>query len=371
MQQNIIYILVIVTIGIYLFYRHRNKSKNNPLKSKSGTTPVLNRFAKDLTRLAKEGKIDPVIGRGKEIKRVIQILSRRKKNNPVLIGPPGVGKTAIVEGLALEIVKKRVPREILKKRVLALDLVGMMAGTKYRGEFEQRLKAITHEVELAERNIIIFIDELHILAEARGSEGAIATSDILKPALARGTLQAVGATTPNEYNQYIRKDLTLERRFQPIKINEPTVKITIEILKGLRPIYEDYHQEKITDNALIAATNFSNKYISNRYLPDKAIDLIDEASAKVKLGLVYLPDRIIKLNKEIGKMKYLLENQKGKELTVLKQKKVSKEIKKRQEKIKLLTSTQQLQKTKQPIVGAKEIKEIVSEWIDLPIEKII
>jgi ATP-dependent Clp protease ATP-binding subunit ClpC len=365
-MQYIKYILIAALVVASILYYYRNKLKIGIKKSTGGGISTLSRFSKDLTQLAKEGKIDPAIGRTKEITRVIQVLSRRKKNNPVLIGPPGVGKTAIAEGLALEIVNGHVPEAILGKRVLTLDLVGMMAGTKYRGEFEQRLKTITREIESAERNIIVFIDELHILAETRGTEGAIATSDILKPALARGALQAIGATTPQEYEQYIKPDLTLERRFQPVKIGEPTIKVTIEILKGLRKIYEDYHKVKITDDALIAAAGFS-KYIKNRYLPDKAIDLIDEASARVRLGLVCMPARVIRLAKQVKD----LEKKKKKISSARRKAEIDEKIKKCQAKMKIFKAACEGKKIQQPIVTIEEIKEIISEWIDVPIEKIV
>ncbi|GFN22822.1 ATP-dependent Clp protease ATP-binding subunit [Thermanaeromonas sp. C210] len=251
-------------------------------------TPVLDQFSRDLTALAQEGKLDPVIGREKEIERVVQILSRRTKNNPVLIGDPGVGKTAIVEGLAQRIVQGQVPEILRGKRVVALDMSGMVAGTKYRGEFEERFKRVLEEVRAA-GNIILFIDELHTLIGAGAAEGAIDAANILKPALARGEMQTIGATTIDEYRKHIEKDAALERRFQPVMVEEPTVEETIEILKGLRDRYEAHHRVKITDEALEAAARLSDRYITDRYLPDKAIDLIDEAASRVRLALYTAP----------------------------------------------------------------------------------
>lgn len=246
---------------------------------------VLARYSRDLTALAHLNKLDPVIGREKEIARVIQILSRRTKNNPVLIGNAGVGKTAIVEGLAEAIDKKKVPPPLYGKRVLALDLSGILAGTKYRGEFEQRLKQITNEIVNAQRSIILFIDEIHTLAEAGEAEGAIDADDILKPLLARGELQVVGATTHEEYDKYIRRDKTLDRRLQPILVAEPTTKQTRAILEGIRSVYEDYHQVKISDQAIEEAIKATDRII-NRSYPDKAIDALDEACSKVRIDTV-------------------------------------------------------------------------------------
>jgi ATP-dependent Clp protease ATP-binding subunit ClpC len=306
------FILLIIGLGA-LYYFWSQKQKNKTIGSEK--TPTLDHFSKDLTLLAKKGELDPVINRENEIRRVIQILSRKKKNNPVLIGPPGVGKTAIVEGLALKIAQGKVPEILKKKRVLNLDLTGLMSGTKYRGEFEKRLQAITNEIKAAKRNIIVFIDELHVLAETRGTEGALAASDMLKPSLAAGQLQAIGATTPEEYERYIKKDLTLERRFQIVPVKKPTIKDAIEILKGVQKAYENYHKVKISDKAISTSVILSDKYIKDRFLPDKAIDLIDEACAKERLEV--------------------LDNPKH-----------------------------------SPIVTEKDIKEIISSWVDLPVEEI-
>ena len=240
-------------------------------------TPTLDAYGRDLTMLARENKLDPVIGRANEIERVIQILSRRTKNNPALIGEPGVGKTAIAEGLAQRVIKGEIPEPLRDRRVITLDLAGLVAGTKYRGEFEERMKRVMDEIRGAAGEIILFIDELHTLVGAGAAEGAIDASNIIKPALARGELQCIGATTLNEFRKHIEKDSALERRFQPVMVGEPTVEETIEILKGLRDRYEAHHKVTITDEALAAAAKLSDRYISDRFLPDKAVDLIDEA----------------------------------------------------------------------------------------------
>src|SRR5437867_2865466 len=250
---------------------------------------ALAKYARDLTELARRGKLDPVIGRDEEIRRVIQVLSRRTKNNPVLIGEPGVGKTAIVEGLAQRVVAGDVPESLKRKRIVALDLGAMVAGTKYRGEFEDRLKAVLKEIEEAGGEIILFIDELHTLVGAGGAEGAIDASNMLKPALARGDLRCIGATTLNEYQKYIEKDKALERRFQKTYVGEPTVEDTIAILRGLKERYEIHHGVKIKDSAILAAAMLSHRYITDRFLPDKAIDLIDEAAASLRMQIDSLP----------------------------------------------------------------------------------
>lgn len=251
---------------------------------------ALEKFGRDLTKAAKNGEIDPVIGREKEIKRVIQILSRRTKNNPVLIGEPGVGKTAVAEGLALEIANGNVPEILRDKKVVSLDLTGMIAGAKYRGDFEERIKSAIDEVKKS-KDTILFIDELHTIVGAGSAEGSADAANILKPSLARGDFQVIGATTINEYRKYIEKDAALERRFQPVKVGEPTKEQAVEILKGLRDSYEAHHKVRITNEAIEAAVNLSSRYIADRYLPDKAIDLIDEGASKVKLkGLTSPPD---------------------------------------------------------------------------------
>jgi len=270
-------ILIFIVLGVIIFwlFKENRKVKTN--------FKVLELYSKDLTALAKEQKLDPVIGRDHEINRVIQILTRRTKNNPVLIGQSGVGKTAIVEGLANEIASSHVTAPLQGKRVLSLDLSGLVAGTKYRGEFEKRLKSLVDEIIAAQRKIILFIDELHTLAEAGQATGAIDAADILKPALARGELQVIGATTMEEYKKYVEHDKTLERRFQPIMIEEPSEEQTLEILKGIKSRYENHHQLIISEGALVKAVELSGQYLNNRVFPDKAIDLMDESCAKVKL----------------------------------------------------------------------------------------
>ncbi|MGN0481528.1 MAG: ATP-dependent Clp protease ATP-binding subunit [Lachnospiraceae bacterium] len=283
--------------------KHKNDLSDSKEKTKKS---MLEQYSRDLTDMAKRGMLDPVIGREREIGRVVQILSRRNKNNPCLIGEPGVGKTAIVEGLAKKIVEDDVPETIAGKRVLTLDLAAMIAGSKYRGEFEERIKKLIAEVK-DDGNVLLFLDELHTIIGAGGAEGAIDASNILKPSLARGEIQLIGATTIEEYRKHIEKDAALERRFQPVKIEEPTDVQTLDILKGLRPNYETHHKVKITDAALLAAVNMSKRYINDRYLPDKAIDLIDEAASKAKLMKTIQPAELKKLSEEVNIMESQLE----------------------------------------------------------------
>src|SRR6266568_4420773 len=264
---------------------------------------ALAKYARDLTDLARQGKLDPVIGRDDEIRRTIQVLSRRTKNNPVLIGEPGVGKTAIVEGLALRIVNGDVPDSLKDKRLLVLDLGALIAGAKYRGEFEERLKAVLQEVTSADGNFILFIDEMHTLIGAGKADGAMDASNLLKPALARGELHCIGATTLDEYRKHVEKDAALARRFQPIFVSEPTVEDTISILRGLKDKYEQHHGVRITDSALVAATTLSNRYITDRFLPDKAIDLMDEASARLKMQVDSKPEELDSIDREVIRLK--------------------------------------------------------------------
>ncbi|ATO49534.1 ATP-dependent Clp protease ATP-binding subunit [Brevibacillus laterosporus] len=335
----------------------------------SANTPTLDGLARDLTTIAKEGSLDPVIGRQKEIERVIQVLSRRTKNNPVLIGEPGVGKTAIAEGLAQKIVNNEIPETLRDKRVMTLDMGTVVAGTKYRGEFEDRLKKIMDEIRQA-GNIILFIDELHTLIGAGGAEGAIDASNILKPALARGELQCVGATTLDEYRKYIEKDAALERRFQPIQVDEPTPEDAIKILSGLRDRYEAHHRVKITDEAIDQAVKLSDRYISDRFLPDKAIDLIDEAASKVRLQSFTVPPNLKELEvrlEEVRKEKdAAVQSQEFEEAAALR----DKEQKLREE----LDSTKKDWKERQGKlnmeVTPEDIAHVVANWTGIPVLKL-
>ena len=276
-------LVIAVMLLAIIFFMWKKGSVAGPYHINGGSTPTLSQYSRDLTQMAREGKLDPVIGRAEEIERVIQVLSRRTKNNPVLVGKSGVGKTAIAEGLAQVIADKKVPKSLLSKRVLALDLTGIIAGTKYRGEFEKRIKQIADEITAAKRSIILFIDEIHTLAEAGGAEGAIDADDILKPALARGDLQVIGATTAEEYKQFIKKDVTLDRRLHPILIDEPTEQETIAILEGIKRKYEQFHKVNITHEAILAAVHLAQQHIKDKSFPDKAIDLMDEAASKVSI----------------------------------------------------------------------------------------
>jgi len=332
-------------------------------------TATLDQFSRDLSGMARQDKLDPVVGREKEIERVIQILSRRTKNNPVLIGEPGVGKTAIVEGLAQRIVSGNIPEVLLDKRVVTLDMASMVAGTKYRGEFEERLKKAIDEI-INSTNIIVFIDELHTIIGAGAAEGAIDAANILKPALARGELQCIGATTLDEYRKYIEKDPALERRFQPVKVEEPTVEETTEILKGLRDKYEAHHRVRITDEALEAASRLSDRYITDRFLPDKAIDLVDEASSRVKLKAYTAPPDIKQVEKhleEIRKEKEAaINNQEFEKAAQLR----DKEHGLKQELETTRESWKQQQGGRDLTVGEEDIAQIVSLWTGVPVIKL-
>ena len=269
---------------------------------------ALEKYGRDLTRAAADGKLDPVIGRDDEIRRVIQVLSRRTKNNPVLIGEPGVGKTAIAEGLAQRIVSGDVPEGLKDRRVVALDIGALIAGAKYRGEFEDRLKAVLKEVQDAGGNVVLFIDELHTIVGAGASEGAVDAANLLKPMLARGELRAVGATTLDEYRKYIEKDAALERRFQPVFVEEPSVEDTIAILRGLKGKYEVHHKVRITDSALVAAATLSDRYITDRFLPDKAIDLVDEAASRIRMEIDSKPIEIDEVDRHILQLEIELQS---------------------------------------------------------------
>lgn len=338
-------------------------------KGGASNTPGLDRYSRDLTALAQEDKLDPVVGREKEIERVVQILSRRTKNNPVLIGEPGVGKTAIAEGLAQRIVSGNVQEILLNKRVVTLDLPSMVAGTKYRGEFEERIKKAVEEIIKA-GNIIVFIDELHTIIGAGAAEGAIDAANILKPALARGELQCIGATTLDEYRKHIERDPALERRFQQIKVSEPTVDETIEILKGLRDKYEAHHRVRITDDALKAAARLSDRYITDRFLPDKAIDLIDEASSRVRLQAFTAPPGIKKMEK------HLEETSKEKEAAINNQEyEKAAQLRDQEQQIKkdldAMKETWKTQKRgEELVVGEEDISQIVSSWTGVPVKKL-
>ncbi len=332
--------------------------------------PALTQFGRDLTQESKEGKLDPIIDREKEIDRVIRILSRRTKNNPALIGDPGVGKTAIVEGLAQRIISGDVPEVLKDKQVIALDLAGMVAGTKYRGEFEARVKRVLDEIIKKSRKIILFIDELHTLVGAGAAEGAIDAANILKPALAKGELQVVGATTLDEYRKNVEKDPALERRFQPVMVNEPSVELTIEILKGIKDKYEAHHRVKIPDIAIEAAANLSHRYISDRFLPDKAIDLMDEAAAKVRLKLISAPLELRESEKDLEKVKKEKEaalNKQDYEKAGARRDKIQ-ELEK---KVKEIREKWEAERGKaKASITEDDIAEIVSDWTGIPVVKL-
>lgn len=332
-------------------------------------TPSLDQFSRDLTELARDGKLDPVVGRETEIDRVIQILSRRSKNNPCLIGEPGVGKTAIVEGIAERIMGGMVPDTVLGKRVVSLDLSGIVAGSKYRGEFEERIKKVLAEVAKA-RNVLLFIDEIHTIIGAGGAEGAIDASNILKPALARGEVQVIGATTIEEYRKYIEKDAALERRFQPVVVEEPTEEEAISILKGLRGQYESHHHVTITDEAVEAAVRLSARYINDRFLPDKAIDLMDEAAAKVRLHVGGDPREAAELRREIAESQETLEQAlSGGDLEAAREAQTKRqELEEKLEK--LNAKAKQGGRRHHQTVGEDEIADVVSGWTKIPVKKL-
>ena len=336
---------------------------------RGSSTPALDSYSRNLTQMALDGKLDPVIGREHEIQRVIQILSRRTKNNPCLIGEPGVGKTAVVEGLAQRIAAGDVPDTIADKRVMTLDLSGMVAGSKYRGEFEERIKKVIAEV-VESKDVLLFIDEIHTIIGAGGAEGALDASNILKPSLARGELQLIGATTIDEYRKYIEKDAALERRFQPVTVDEPSEEESIAILKGLRSRYEEHHKVEITDDALEAAVKLSARYINDRFLPDKAIDLIDEASSKVRLLNYTKPAKVRTYEEQIDELEEKKE-------TAIREEAYEKagDIKKKQEKLKekirqTLEKWEKEKETRKLTVGENEVADVVAGWTKIPVKKL-
>ncbi|MBR1853072.1 MAG: ATP-dependent Clp protease ATP-binding subunit, partial [Lachnospiraceae bacterium] len=334
-----------------------------------GRTATLDQYSRDLTALAREGRLDPVIGREDEIRRLIQILSRRTKNNPCLIGEPGVGKTAVVEGLALRIVAGEVPFTVQNKRLLTLDLSGMVAGSKYRGEFEERIKKVIKEV-IDDGNIILFLDELHTIIGAGGAEGAIDASNILKPSLARGEIQLIGATTIAEYRKYVEKDAALERRFQPVTVEEPTEEEAIRILTGIKGKYEEHHKVRITDEAVEAAVRLSNRYINDRNLPDKAIDLIDEAASSARLKSMDLPEKMKEMLEQIKKMDQQIERSIRMEIYTQ-----AAEIKRNQDELikkyqKQMDRRQAKEENLEYSIGENDIAEVVAMWTKIPVQKL-
>lgn len=332
-------------------------------------TPTLDQYSRDLTAMARAGRLDPVIGREKETERVIQILCRRGKNNPCLIGEPGVGKTAIVEGIAQSLVNGNVPDIVADKRLVSLDMSGLVAKSKYRGEFEDRIKKVINEVETA-GNVLLFIDELHTIIGAGGAEGALDASNILKPALARGDVQVIGATTIEEYRKYIEKDAALERRFQPVQVEEPTEEESIEILKGLRKLYEKHHHVQITDEGMEASVRLSARYVNDRFLPDKAIDLMDEAAAKARLGMMHGSDEMMQLNREIHQTELDMEHalQEGDIEKARTWKETRENLQASREKLE--KKNRRVSKNKVPVVGENEIADVVAGWTKIPVSRL-
>ena len=332
-------------------------------------TPTLDQYSRDLTAMARAGRLDPVIGREKETERVIQILCRRGKNNPCLIGEPGVGKTAIVEGIAQSLVNGNVPDIVADKRLVSLDMSGLVAKSKYRGEFEDRIKKVINEVETA-GNVLLFIDELHTIIGAGGAEGALDASNILKPALARGDVQVIGATTIEEYRKYIEKDAALERRFQPVQVEEPTEEESIEILKGLRKLYEKHHHVQITDEGVEASVRLSARYVNDRFLPDKAIDLMDEAAAKARLGMMHGSDDMMQLNREIYQteldMEHALQEGDIEKARTLKETRENLQASRE----KLEKKNRRVSKNKVSVVGENEIADVVAGWTKIPVSRL-
>ncbi len=377
---------VLAKLGVELEKARREvmSLQDNESQTKTGTggrqsapanqvkTATLDEFGRDLTELAREGKLDPVVGRQGEIERVMQILCRRTKNNPCLIGEPGVGKTAIAEGLALRIVSGDIPDLLKDKRIIALDLASLVAGTKYRGEFEERMKKVMEEVRKAEGAVVLFIDELHTLVGAGAAEGAIDASNIMKPALARGELQCIGATTQDEFRKYIEKDAALERRFQSVKVKEPSEEEAVEIMKGLRERYEVHHNVEITDDAIVAAVQLSQRYISDRTLPDKAIDLVDEAASRVRLAQSLPPDDVRRDRQRLTKLATEIEH-----LAKRTDEGDEKLVKLQHEREDLEASILEREEEwtgaekKEPIVGEPEIAQIVQSWTGIPVMRLV
>ena len=344
-------------------------AKSRKAAQAGSATPTLDQYSRDLTEMAADGLLDPVIGRKQETERVIQILSRRGKNNPCLIGEPGVGKTAIVEGIATSIVNGTVPSLLLGKRLVSLDMSGLVAKSKYRGEFEERIKKVINEV-IAAGDVILFIDEIHTIIGAGGAEGSLDAANILKPSMARGELQIIGATTIEEYRKHIEKDAALERRFQPVVVEEPSIPETIEILKGVRGLYEKHHQVIISDEGVEAAVSLSARYINDRFLPDKAIDLMDETAAKIRLGLLGSPVKLNNLHKEIHEAEWAIETalQAG-DLEKVREEKANKEalckeLAKQEKRAKNSSNK------KMPVIGENEIADVVAGWTKIPVNRL-
>ena len=349
----------------------RSQSQPSTPSANTAKTQTLDECGRDLTELARDGKLDPVVGRQNEIERVMQILCRRTKNNPCLIGDPGVGKTAIAEGLALRIVSGDIPDLLKDKRIIALDLAGLVAGTKYRGEFEERMKKVMEEVRKADGQVILFIDELHTLVGAGAAEGAIDASNIMKPALARGELQCIGATTQDEFRKYIEKDAALERRFQAVKVKEPSEEEAVEIMKGLRERYEVHHNVEITDDAITAAVTLSNRYISDRSLPDKAIDLIDEAASRVRLQQSLPPADVRADRVKLGKLETEVDHLRKRNTDPEKIESLEQEIIKLQESVEEREIVWNEREKIEPIVNENEIALIVQSWTGIPVMKLV